>query len=847
MICNTHLIVFLMLTLSFSGWSQVKSNTELEGDFIEKSLYAEKDLKHSTFYNTVWGIHYRQMYVTPIRVPSTDLSAIHGGLTPIMQVPEVHGILMKNAKDHHYLLRILGGSTTFLQSSFFRETYNKDDFKDTYLDKFIGDAYTITNPYSFLVADYLAGKVNLISADPEIFYIRKCTETDTITDGSSIADRLVAVFDLKTFNTESKILSTEELLDKMQESKSYFVNQEEYIRERLLAMLIGDWNKVPDNWRWYEHTRNDSLVYTPIVIDRNHAFTKVDGILMKPALGVFNLKCIADYSSNFDDLRNSNSLSLELDATLTSRSDRNIWVEQAQYIKQHLTDAVIDTAFDHFPKEIRSEATDIIKDHLKKRLALLAKAASDYYDILQKTPVVIGTKGDDRLVIEDYSIDSLSVSVYAPDSESAVYRTFVDKKVDELWVYGLEGNDSFEVRGDTPHSVSVLLVGGKGQNHYKVDNGRNVRIVDYKSHDTSQDSLGKSKVKLTNIESVHAFDYKKRKYSSWSFTPMGIYDSDLGLSLGAYLTNTMYAFKRMPYTYRHRIGYNYQEGFSYLGLFPPFDERYNFIVSASVSTPSNFYNFFGFGNETPGYKDESNNYNRVGVDRYNVTPSLYLRLDDKHRFIGSSSFELFRLRNKYDESRYINQVYENEDSVFRTKTFVDLRLTYEIERSLHPLVPKVGFSTTLGWKLNIGNTNRNFTYLNSNASLNLRLSDRLTLATQLNAQFLFTDKYEFYQAATVKLRGFRENRFIGKQSFYQFTDLRLDLGRLENPFTPLLYGVFLGFDHGRVWLPEEDSRKWHTSYGGGLWLTFFKQYTGKFSYFGSKDGGRFYIGLGLDF
>lgn len=31
-------------------------------------------------------------------------------------------------------------------------------------------------------------------------------------------------------------------------------------------------------------------------------------------------------------------------------------------------------------------------------------------------------------------------------------------------------------------------------------------------------------------------------------------------------------------------------------------------------------------------------------------------------------------------------------------------------------------------------------------------------------------------------------------------------------------GFLAGFDHGRVWMPGEDSRKWHHSYGGGIFL-----------------------------
>lgn len=126
-------------------------------------------------------------------------------------------------------------------------------------------------------------------------------------------------------------------------------------------------------------------------------------------------------------------------------------------------------------------------------------------------------------------------------------------------------------------------------------------------------------------------------------------------------------------------------------------------------------------------------------------------------------------------------------------------------------------------------------------------SDRFTWASLIKGTVLFDNDYEFYQAATIDLRGFRDNRFIGKQSFYQYSDLRLDMGKLKNPFTPLKYGLFAGFDYGRVWFPGERSHSWHTSYGGGIWLTFLNKFTTKYSWFGSTDSFRFAFELGLGF
>ena len=99
-------------------------------------------------------------------------------------------------------------------------------------------------------------------------------------------------------------------------------------------------------------------------------------------------------------------------------------------------------------------------------------------------------------------------------------------------------------------------------------------------------------------------------------------------------------------------------------------------------------------------------------------------------------------------------------------------------------------------------------------------------ATRIGLQHRFGDGFEFFQAASLggpgpkaNFRGVRRTRFIGRTAFYQNTDLRWKLVDSANPTLPFSVGVTAGFDHGRVWLDEEDSDVWHYSYGGGLWIS----------------------------
>ncbi|WP_321332495.1 hypothetical protein [uncultured Bacteroides sp.] len=816
------------------------------GGKIRKSIYSQTERKHSKFYNYLWGKHYRDLYSMPITIQAARLHSIYGGLMFAGQFPRLHAMFFENKSGHQYLLMPVGGSTTFMESDFFQKTYSKQEYKNTYLDKFIEDAYTITHPYAFLVANELADNIDVSSFNPKIYYIPKKAATDTIVDGTSIEDRLVVIYDLKNFTIRSKFIETEELLSKIQEDKSFVVDQDKYIRERLLDILIGDWNETAENCKWYGESRNDSLVYTPWVIDRSHAFTKVDGLLFRGILGMFGLSNITNYESQYKHLKKANAFSLPLDMALTAESGRDVWIKQAREIKHLLTDRVIDNAFTLLPKEIYGlKETEKIKKELKKRRNTIDRVAQKYYNLLQETPVITGTNKNDLFVIDQKDKRSTKVRIYDKESDRLVFDKSYDKDTKEIWLYGLGGNDGFEVDNKSKNHTHIILVGGKGTNTYQIKKGKRIRVYDYESHEGTNDSLAGAKIIKTDVEKVHAYDYQKLKYQTLKFTPWGVYDTDLGLYLGAYVSNTMYGFKRSPYTYQYRLGYSYLDGFMYQGFFPTYNEKKSFNIEAFIGRPYNFFNFFGYGNQTASNKDKDKNYNRVNIAKYTVQPSFYWELDSTQKFIVQSKLELFDI--KQPTNRFINTIYDSNKDIFKTKTFVGFNLAYEINCKPGAIIPSLKFSLMPGWIFNVSELGRNIPYLKSKLSFDLAYNDRISLATELKGTVLFSDKYEFYQAATTELRGFRNNRFIGKQSFYGHTDLRLDLGHLKNPFTPLQYGVFAGFDYGRVWYPDEQSRKWHTSYGGGWWLTLFKGYTGKFSYFLSKDGGRFSFGLGIGF
>lgn len=90
-------------------------------------------------------------------------------------------------------------------------------------------------------------------------------------------------------------------------------------------------------------------------------------------------------------------------------------------------------------------------------------------------------------------------------------------------------------------------------------------------------------------------------------------------------------------------------------------------------------------------------------------------------------------------------------------------------------------------------------------------------------------------------------RFTGKTSFYQNTDLRYSFSRLKTPLVPVRMGVYGGFDYGRIWLDDDNSKKWHNSYGAGFFVNAAEIISANLGVFSSSDGQRIAFGFGFIF
>lgn len=841
--------VFILFIIIFQSNKVIGINTVNtdSANLVFKAILDHPYKTHRAFYNWMWGKNYQKLYSEPIYVKVISLNSFHGGVTPVKHLPSLYGTIFKNQQKKYYLVKKLDSDDSFLGSTFFRQIYDPSMFKNTYLGNFIDEAYTIKNPFAFLVSDNMAKSVDLNAGNASLYFLEG-SKIDSTNNEISIENNLVSFNGFPDLSAKDILVNTEDIVNKVHEGEIR-IDYRKYIRLRLFDMLVGDWNQIPENRMWISFEKNDTLLYEPFVLDRSHTFTKVDGVFLQQLFNMLGLDFIAKYNQKLKNVKKFNTLGYPADMALTAMCNENDWIEEAKYLQTALTDSLIDVAFTKFPRTMPEQESNSIKYELKQRKINLEKLALKYFSDLQKVPVITGSDSSEEYLIQNNATqDSLNIQILNTKNQNITFnRNYSTKQTKEIWLYPFGGNNSFSINKNTK-KIPLLIIGSTGNSSYQITEAKGVKIYTTKEEKQSLDTL-KSEIKITSPsdKSVLDYDFGKNKYSKLGLTPIGVYDSDLGLNIGTSLTYTIYGFKRSPYTQQHQLSYNYSSGLIYQGIFPDYDSKKSFHLSAFLGDMAYFSNFFGFGNETSMHKHEKRTFNRVHIKKATITPAFYYNLNKNQEFNIYTSLQTFKVVNPKDRDRYINEVFLDDNEVFKRKFFLDLGVTYTYEKKINSFISKLKFVLNPGWTLNIAKPGVNFPYLDVDLGINLKLTNRLTLATIVNGKAIFSDKYEFYQSASAQLRGFRNNRFIGRQSLYEYTDLRLDMGRLQNPLTPIEYGFFVGIDHGRVWHPDESSTIWHTSYGGGFWLTLFKQFTGKFSHFTSKDDNRFTFGLGMSF
>lgn len=846
-----QIIVIGILTLVFTQSLSQKNATVIDtSSRTTATVIAGSEYKKPWLRRKLWGEHYRKIWTMPVKVSRIQLDTTYGGLKPLETGggKQTKNLRLDAANKRQYAIRSIN------------KDYGKalpEVAQGTFIESIVKDQMSVAHPYAGASVGALSAAAGVYSTNPKIVFI-----SDDPTLGKFREEFKNDLYSLEDrpgeknakFYGAKDVLDTEDFLPKLTESSDHFADPALYIRARLFDMLIGDWDRHDDQWKWAEYEENGKHVYKPLPKDRDQAFSKFDGILVGIAVNAANLPYLKGFKNDIEDIGGFGLEARPLDMQITNRVGLDTWRNTAQDMQRSISDAEIENAIKLLPLEVFALTGEEMISKLKSRRDLLVSFAERYYKYLSENVDVLATEKNDLIKIQGIDKDHVTVSIYDldktgnPKNQPYYLRTFSADETDEVRIYGVDGNDKFIADGITGTSLLIRMIGGKEKDSYEFASSFKGNIKVYDNPDNSFSSNVRKYVSTDTA--VHKFDRKLYKPNQAGFGPrLGFNNEDrLFVGFGYKMKNQQW--RKAPFGYSNDIAVIYsltQKAFRFLykGVFNEFIGKWNVGLLADYDMVRDAH-FMGIGNNSYKFASSQRQFHLYKNKELNAGLSLYRTFDSTQTVTFSGFYQTVQLIN--EPGTFLSQNYfpGHQTEFSSPQQFGIVRAEYDFTKINDKIAPNKGikFHVVAEYTKNLKNSN-DITRFSGLFGFYLPVGP-LTLAVKTGAATLIGEP-EFYQlnklGGGISLRGFTRFRFYGKTAFYNQNELQWNFNVKSYLFGGKM-GLVALFDNGRVWQPGEKSDKWHTAVGGGITLSPFNLMSITGTYAISQEDKRISVRIG---
>lgn len=814
----------------------------------------------SGFHKFLFGKNYREEWATPAKLPAIRVSEIYGGLKPekLGGGYQSTSLRMKDPGGNEYALRSVEKKTDLIVPV---------PFQGTFVKEWLDDATSAQHPYSSLVVPTLANAVGVPHATPVIGVV---APDKNLGQYQKLFEGKVTL--LEDRNPLGKSDNFEKMQKALIKDNDNSYDATSFLKARTLDLLMADWDRHGDQWRFYNKNRKgDNKYYIAVPRDRDMVFNVTEGmvptilkrLLVMPRVYGFN---------NMNVMGGTNDYlfkSAFLNAYPASQIDHETWTKTVAAATAQLTDSVLEKSLLAMPQAIYGiRHTELLKT-LRHRRDMLPQAMEEYYRFSNRiVDIQLSNKNEFVSINDIKDSDALQITVQKISKKGAVKDTLMSKIylhsiTKEIRLYLGKGDDSVRINNKTS-SVKLRIIGGKGDKAYYIINSyKPVKLYDHKHEYYYGDTTRLKKNISGDTSNTHfvATDL----YNTSLPLVTGSYNKDDGVFIGLGIRFTQQrGFRKTPYTSLQQVMVSHSfstDAFNihYSGEWTDVAGGADFTLSAVVKAPDNTQNFFGFGNETPF--DKTGDYTKYYRTRFNIIdikPALRWRFSGRSSFSIGPSFEHYHFNSDDNAGRFINNVsmIHNYDSatIDKDKSHLGVEANYTYDKRNSPLLPKWGSYATIilrgmGGMINdsksYGQLIPEFVvYKSINAAQTIVLADRIGGGITIG-------RPAFYQAIFLggqgNLLGYKQYRFAGKDALYNNLELRIVLSDFGNYILKGEFGLIGFYDIGRVWVSGDHSDQWHNGVGGGLYFSPAGLAVVKFTMGHSPEGWYPYITIGMRF
>ncbi|MGI4872485.1 MAG: hypothetical protein ACRYFX_15065 [Janthinobacterium lividum] len=417
----------------------------------------------------IWGLHYRTLWAVPVSAPVLQLGT--AGLQPrqLGGSFQTTALRLRTPDGRAFVLRSVDKD---LSSSMASPTLRR------IAGPVLRDQTCAAPPYGAYVAAALAQATGVYHTNPRLVYLQ----------ADSVLRRLRAALPAGLYLLEERpdhdqrhapsfggaglVVGSEAMLQAVHTRPGTSIAARAYLRARLLDMLVGDWSRRADQWRWARFEAGGHTEFRPIPRDRDQAFFRFDDGWLTRLISWVRPR----YQSFAPSLEMAavEPLTLTgrpLDQTALALLPATAFQAEADSLVRRLPDTVLLQALQTAPPEVRAQLVRELLPALQARRAALPAAAARYYQLLQEDAVLTGTDAAERFVLTAAGPGRVQVQMWArqtgrPDSLLG-QQAYDVRRTTRLRLYGLGGNDEFVLRGALAPGFAVWLDGGVGTNSYR--------------------------------------------------------------------------------------------------------------------------------------------------------------------------------------------------------------------------------------------------------------------------------------------------------------------------------------------------------------------------------------------
>lgn len=790
----------------------------------------------------VFGSQYRDTWTEPIKVPVLDLRAEHGGLRPLKKGGgfQTQSLRFRGEDGKDYVVR----SIQKYPAKAIPEALRKSVAADV-----VQDMISIAHPFGAVAIPPLADAAGVFHTNPQL----KVLPPDPIL-GEYLEGFPGKLYlyeerparnesDSPWFGNSKKIYGSPDVFKKIYKDHDNQVDQEHFLRSRLFDILIGDWDRHEDQWRWasFEEKGEDGKTFKAIPRDRDQVFVKFEGLLPSIANRKWGLRKFQPFDVDTRDVAGLCFNARYVDRSFLTGLSRQQWIDMAKELQTRVTDEVIEEAIQRLPPESFHIEGESIIAKLKARKLNLVDLAERYYEVLAKEVDVVGSDKKEEFEVKRLENGNTDVSMFKVSKkgkkELIYHRVFLRNETKEIRLYGLDGKDKFTITGTARKGTMLRVIGGGGKDEIldrsNVTGLRKKTQVYDKRKKTDLTKSSETRNRTTDHDpDINLYDRRAFKYDVTSPLAFFGYNVDDGVFAGGGMLHRKYGFRKDPYKYEMKIVANYAAAtgaanIRYFGDFKSVVGKWDAYTRVDLNTISYAFNFFGLSNESVELNGNGLDSNRVRLSQANTQLGLRrVSKDEKHAFKLGLHYLGTQVEKTSDRITSDTSIFEFPEEVFEFHDYAGLASEYTFTSLNSNVNPTHGFRFLLGSDLmtRLNNVERNFLRIRSEASFffSINFPFKPTFAIRAGGA-TNSGSYDFYQANTIgglqQVRGMRRNRFAGESSFYQNTEIRLNFFELRTYIMPVKVGGLAFYDIGRVWAENESSDVLHNSYGGGIWIS----------------------------